>query len=103
VKRCRRTRRKNISRPPITKPATGEVIIGITTLGKSPIRHFKTDQSPSAVANAAPQSPPISAWLELDGRPSSQVINFQVSAPTSAQRMAGLVHTFRSENTCPQV
>ena len=32
-------------------------------------------------------TPPISAWLELDGSPRNQVIRFQVIAPTRPARM----------------
>src|SRR6516165_10161505 len=35
-------------------------------------------------ANAAPISPPIKAWLELDGIVKYQVIRFQVIAPINA-------------------
>jgi hypothetical protein len=37
--------------------------------------------------------PPISAWLELDGRPKYHVIRFQVIAPTSPARMIFSVMT----------
>ena len=36
-----------------------------------------------AAATAEPMIPPMSAWLELDGRPKSQVTRFHVMAPTS--------------------
>lgn len=36
-------------------------------------------------AIAAPTSAPTRAWLELDGRPSHQVIRFQTIAASSAQ------------------
>ena len=42
-------------------PASGDVIIGTTTFGHIPAFHFMTDQSPRAVARAAPHSPPMSA------------------------------------------
>src|ERR1700743_372397 len=35
-------------------------------------------------ANAAPISPPISAWLELDGIVKYQAMRFQMKAPMSA-------------------
>jgi hypothetical protein len=73
------------------------------TFGRRPIFHFKTDQSPRAVASAAPQSPPIRAWLELEGNPSSQVIKFQTIAPISAQRIVGMVTTLRSTIPFPIV
>ena len=46
--------------------------------------HLITDQSLAAEAKAAPQSPPISAWLELDGSPSHHVSRFQTIAASSA-------------------
>ena len=46
---------------------------------------------PCAVASAAPQSPPISAWLELDGRPSHHVNKFQMMADNSAQSTVAIV------------
>ena len=39
----------------------GDVTIGITTFGISPVFHFKMRQSPLADAIAAPQRPPMSA------------------------------------------
>ena len=38
----------------------------------------------STDASAAPTSPPIRAWLELEGIVKYQVIRFQVMAPTNA-------------------
>src|SRR6187551_2478713 len=77
---------RNISNAPPKKPTTGEVNIGSTTLGHRPVAaplasvadQTSTDQLPFAVASAAPHKPPISAWLELEGRPSHQVIRFQM-------------------------
>ena len=40
---------------------------------------------------ADPMTPPISAWLELDGRPRYQVTRFHVIAPTSPARMMSSV------------
>ena len=41
---------------------------------------------------AEPMTPPISAWLELDGRPRYHVIRFQVIAPTRpARRMLSVI------------
>jgi hypothetical protein len=40
-----------------------------------------TTSNPAA-ATAEPSTPPINAWLELDGSPKYQVIRFQVIAPT---------------------
>ena len=69
-------------------PITGEVIMGRTTLGQRPpclpaastVCQWRTDQWPPLVAMAAPHSPPMSAWLELEGRPSHQVKMFQMMA-----------------------
>src|SRR5580692_6630847 len=38
---------------------------------------------PPAAAIVAPMTPPISAWLLLDGMPNSQVTRFQVIPPAS--------------------
>jgi hypothetical protein len=97
------TRSKNINSAAPTKPTIGEVSIGTITLGKRPVSHFKTDQSPPAVARAAPQSPPMSAWLELEGSPSHHVIKFQTMAPSNAQRIVGMVITFGSTIPLPMV
>ena len=43
---------RNMSKAPTMKPAIGEVIIGTTTLGRRPVRHFRTEKSPLAVARA---------------------------------------------------
>src|SRR5664279_3182938 len=78
---------------PTTMPQAGERNIGPPTLGQSPsaewvsgfqIDHRITDQSLAAEARVAPQSPPISAWLELDGRPNHQVARFQTIAASNA-------------------
>ena len=76
---------------PSAKPSTGEISIGTTSFGQSPVLHCKTLQSMFVDASAAPQSPPTSAWLELDGRPSHQVSRFQTIAPMSAARMLVMV------------
>src|SRR2546430_16360948 len=82
---CGRNERRLQSKNPITaklmkKPATGDVIIGIRTLLRMP-SNFTTFQVP-AEATAAPQSPPIKAWLELDGNPSHQASKFQTIPPS---------------------
>ena len=78
---------------PRRMPQAGERNIGPTTLGHSPSSlcvvgfnadHRITDQSLPAEANVAPQSPPISAWLELEGRPSHHVSRFQAMAASNA-------------------
>src|SRR6266487_2250619 len=73
VKRCSVTSNKNISSPPKIKPANGDVTMGTITFGHTPAFHFMTDQLPRAAASAAPQSPPISEWLELEGKPNHHV------------------------------
>src|ERR1035437_3462067 len=78
---------------PTTMPQAGERNIGPTTLGHSPSRpwvagfrtdYLITDHSLAAEARVAPQRPPISAWLELEGRPSHHVNRFQAIAASSA-------------------
>src|SRR5574340_1211916 len=67
---------------PPTNPMTGEVSIGRITFGYRPSTtifpvfgssldsdHFKTPHWLRPQARAAPTSPPISEWLELDGSP----------------------------------
>ena len=80
-------------RKPITKPRKGETIIGTITLGSTPLPSHQCAPPchqmiewtlPSDAASAAPQRPPTRAWLELDGRPSHQVMRFQMVAPSSA-------------------
>src|SRR3954469_7368728 len=38
-----------------------------------------------AAASEEPHSPPINAWLELDGSPNHHVVRLQMIAPSSAQ------------------
>src|SRR5881275_1170940 len=83
--------------------AAGDVIIGTTTFGQSPLFHFNTDQFPRAVASAAPQSPPISAWLELDGKPTHQVVIFQAKAAMSAHSTVAMVTKLVSTKPFPMV
>src|ERR1700760_1731611 len=87
------TNNKNITRPPRINPAIGEVIIGTITFGQSPSCHLITPQFPFAVATAAPQRPPINAWLELDGKPKNQVIMFQMKAASTALSTVPMVTT----------
>src|SRR5580765_2630042 len=77
-------------------PATGEMIIGMTTLYNSPFPahqcaptagawdQTKAPQTPWEEASVAPHKPPTRAWLELDGSPTYQVSRFQTIAPSSA-------------------
>src|SRR6476659_457503 len=92
-----------MTKAPRKKPASGDVIIGTTTLGQSPACHCNTDQFPCAVARAAPHNPPMSAWLELDGRPTHQVAMFQAKAAISAQSTVAMVTTSVSTNPLPMV
>ena len=67
-----------------TKPATGEPTSGSSTLPTMPPTFH--DPRPAATA-AAPNRPPISAWLDELGMPSRQVKRFQAMAPTRAAAM----------------
>src|SRR4051812_34978501 len=83
--------RRDQSNNPITvnamkKPAMGEVIFGMSTLFRF-LSTLIALQSPPADATAAPQRPPINAWLELDGSPSHHVNKFQIMPPMSPHRM----------------
>ena len=70
-----------ISRNAITNPRIGEVTSGIRTLLTIP--SMLRAPTPAAMT-VAPMRPPISAWLLELGRPSHQVMRFQVIAPISA-------------------
>ena len=61
-------------------PRNGAKSDGISTLWRIPSQ--LTYEAPDAEI-VAPTMPPISAWLELDGSPTSQVTRFHVIAPTS--------------------
>src|SRR5581483_11809028 len=63
------------------KPITGEARPGSTTFSHNPCHC--TPLEPDC-ASAAPTSPPISACVELDGRPKYHVTRFQRIAPKSA-------------------
>ena len=69
---------------------------GSSTLSTSPC-HWTTAKPLAAIAE--PTMPPMSAWLELDGRPRYQVIRFQVIAPTRPARTTSRVIT--SGSTIP--
>ena len=103
VKRWKDAKRANITRAPRKNPASGDVTIGTTTLGQSPVSHFKTDQFPCPLAIAAPHKPPMSAWLELDGRPTSQVVMFHTKAAMSAHKTVAMVTTLVSTKPLPMV
>src|SRR6266478_3234974 len=103
VKRCNVTKSKNISSAPKMKPANGDVIMGTITFGHTPAFHFMTDQLPCAAASAAPQSPPMSEWLELDGKPNHHVVMFHASPALTAQSTLGIGTTLVSTGTFPGV
>src|ERR1700739_1423604 len=82
---------------PRMNPARGDVIIGTRTFQSNPLPSHQwllsgtaqtiTCQLLWAAASEAPHKPPMSAWLELEGRPNHQVNKFQKMAPMSAQMM----------------
>ena len=81
-----------ITMKPIMNPPTGDSTIGMITLGITPLplsqlpwTQITASKSLPEAASAAPTKAPISAWLELDGRPSHQVIRFHAIAASSAQ------------------
>ncbi len=74
----------NISASADAKPIVGDKSPGNTTLSQIPDQ-LMTSSPDAAIAD--PATPPIRAWLELDGRPRNQVIRFHVMAPTSPARM----------------
>ena len=83
----RRWTRRKIQNSRITsanamvKPMIGDVNSGTMTLFQMPGRLSWSAPAPTIVA---PSSPPISAWLLELGRPSLQVMRFQMIAPISA-------------------
>src|SRR5437588_4419938 len=103
VNLCKITNNKNITSPPRINPAIGEVIIGTITLGQTPAFHLMTDQFPFAVASAAPQSPPMSALLELDGKPNHHVVMFQMNAASTAASTVHIVTISVSTKPLPTV
>src|SRR5207248_9353201 len=103
---CGRNERRLQSKNPITaklmkKPAIGDVIMGISTLLRMP-SNITTFQVP-AEATAAPQSPPIKAWLELEGNPSHQVSKFQTIPPSRPHRIVVNVTKWLSTRSLPIV
>src|SRR5512144_2342681 len=97
---------------PRISPAMGEVIIGTITFHHSPFpshqcclsgsAQMSTRQLLWAAASAAPHSPPMSAWLELEGRPNHHVSKFQAMAPINAQRMMSDVIATALASTSPE-
>ena len=78
-----------ISANATASPANGAISDGFSTFVQSP-SHWTTSH-PAAIT-ADPMMPPISAWLELDGRPRYHVTRFQVIAPTSpASRISSVI------------
>src|SRR2546423_14813377 len=69
-----------IDTPATANARTGATIAGMITLPTTPSP--STASAPLA-AKAAPTTPPIKAWDELDGRPKYQVTRFQAIAPIS--------------------
>jgi hypothetical protein len=74
---------RSISVNAMRKPTVGDSSPGLTTLSHTPC-HSMTSQPAAAIA--APAIPPMSAWLELDGKPRNHVTRFQVIAPTRPAR-----------------
>src|SRR5690606_17974886 len=96
---------------PRVKPAIGELIIGTSTFQSRPpflvqlpisCDQISALQSLCAAASAAPHSPPISACEDDDGRPSHQVIRFQVMPPPSAHSRTCEVTFTTSVSTRPE-
>src|SRR5215472_5652904 len=104
--------RKAMKQNPSTKPASGEVTMGTMTFQSNPLPshqcwllgcdHKITFQLFPAAANAAPQRPPIKAWLELEGKPSHHVSKFQIIAPSKAQMMMSDVSDTSLASTSPE-
>src|SRR5438477_4428406 len=92
-----------MTNPPRMNPAIGDVIIGTITFGQTPAFHLMTDQFPCAVAKAAPQRPPIRAWLELEGKPNHQVVMFQMNAASTAASTVHIVTISVSTKPFPTV
>src|SRR5581483_5856677 len=98
---------------PRTKPRSGERSIGTMTFHSRPAPLYQcswlgcdqmmTCQLLWEAARAAPQSAPISAWLELDGRPNHQVSRFQAIAPSNVQMMMSDVMATILASTRPLV
>src|SRR5579859_2896445 len=101
-----------MNKKPRINPATGEVTMGTITFQSKPLPSHQCFELGSAqiiarqllpeAATAAPHSPPINAWLELEGRPSHQVSKFQMIAANRAQIMIPDVRTNRCVSTRPE-
>ncbi|VXC91901.1 hypothetical protein SPHINGOT1_250023 [Sphingomonas sp. T1] len=66
-----------------SSPTAGETKIALTVL----ITPLQTIAPKPILATPAPSSPPISAWLLLEGMPSTQVMTFHAIAPISAAKI----------------
>src|SRR3954452_23172943 len=74
---------------PTMKARIGAMTAGIRTLPRMPSPRTALDP---AAAKAAPTTPPISAWEELDGSPKYQVTRFHEIAPISpAKTTVGVI------------
>src|SRR5215211_785300 len=78
---------------PTTKATIGAAIAGISTLPNRPADSIAAE--PDA-AKAAPTTPPINAWEELDGNPKYQVARFQMIAPINPAKTTVVVITSAS-------
>jgi hypothetical protein len=81
-------------------PSSGEVNSGISTLLTTP-SHLTAPVPLAAIV--APSRPPMRAWLEELGRPSHQVIRFQVMAPMRAAATTTWVVVCSSTRPAPMV
>ena len=95
IRRTMRAVSSAMKTTPSAKPTKGEMNIGLMSLGQSPavLPPSEADQSSlphsrCVCPSTPPQSPPISAWEELDGMPNHQVTRFQTIPPRSPQAMA---------------
>src|SRR5215472_4482988 len=101
-----------MNRKPSTSPAMGDVTIGTITFQSSPLPSHQcrgsacdqmmTCQLFAEAAKAAPQRPPMSAWLELEGSPNHQVRRFHAIAPSKAQMMMSEVIETIFASTSPE-
>src|SRR5690606_10815753 len=89
---------------------SGEASIGRTIFGQRPAglpsivsTQCITLQRPLAVASAAPQRPPTSAWLDDEGNPSHHVNRFQTIAPINAASTVAMVIASASTRPLPIV
>src|SRR5437764_10167447 len=97
---------------PKINPAIGEVTIGMITFHNRPFPNHQcfslgcdqtiTRQLLPEAASAEPHNPPISAWLELEGRPNHHVTRFQIIAPSNAQMIMPEVIDTNFESTRPE-